>query len=93
VTLDGDIRLDLTLDNSQQGADTNVGGVTVPSFVQRKVSTRLRLRDGESNLLAGLMQTSDIKGVSGVPGLIHVPFLSSLFAGKMMSALVSTSVR
>ena len=38
VTLDGDIRLDLTLENSPQGADTNVGGVAVPSFVQRKVT-------------------------------------------------------
>jgi general secretion pathway protein D len=82
VTLDGDIRLDLTLDNSQLGPDTNVGGVTVPSFVQRKVSTRLRLRDGESNLLAGLLQTTDQKGVSGFPGLIHVPFLSDLFASN-----------
>ena len=63
VTLDGDIRLDLTLDNSQLGPDTNVGGVTVPSFVQRKVSTRLRLRDGESNLLAGLLQTNDSNGL------------------------------
>jgi general secretion pathway protein D len=85
VTLDGDIRLDLTLDNSQQGADTNVGGVTVPSFVQRKVSTRLRLRDGESNLLAGLLQTNDTKGVSGLPGLIHVPFLSSIFASNSVT--------
>jgi general secretion pathway protein D len=85
VTLDGDIRLDLTLDNSQQGADINVGGVTVPSFVQRKVSTRLRLRDGESNLLAGLLQSNDTKGVSGLPGLIHVPFLSSLFASNTVT--------
>ena len=44
------------------GADVNVGGVTVPSFVQRKVSTRLRLRDGESNLLAGLLQTRREEG-------------------------------
>jgi general secretion pathway protein D len=86
VTLDGDIRLDLTLDNSQLGPDTNVGGVTVPSFVQRKVSTRLRLRDGESNLLAGLLQTTDTKGVSGFPGLIHVPFLSDLFAGNTVTS-------
>ncbi|MCU1383411.1 MAG: gspD [Acidobacteria bacterium] len=85
VTLDGDIRLDLTLDDSQVGAPTDVGGVTVPSFVQRKVSTRLRLRDGESNLLAGLLQTNDTKGVSGFPGLIHVPFLSSLFASNTVT--------
>jgi general secretion pathway protein D len=86
VTLDGDIRLDLTLDNSQQGPDTNVAGVPVPSFVQRKVSTRLRLRDGESNLLAGLLQTTDSKTVSGFPGLIHVPFLSDLFASNNITS-------
>ncbi len=86
VTLDGDIRLDLTLDNSQLGPDTNVGGVTVPSFVQRKVSTRLRLRDGESNLLAGLLQTNDSKTVAGFPGLIHVPFLSDLFANNAITS-------
>jgi general secretion pathway protein D len=82
VTLDGDIRLDITLDDSQQGPDTSVGGVVVPSFVQRTLTTRLRLRDGESNLLAGLLQQKDSKGTSGFPGLIHVPFLSSIFAGN-----------
>jgi general secretion pathway protein D len=86
VTLDGDIRLDLTLDNSQQGPDTSVGGVIVPSFVQRKVSTRLRLRDGESNLLAGLLQQKESKGVSGFPGLIHVPFLSDLLSKNETSS-------
>jgi general secretion pathway protein D len=80
VTLDGDIRLDVTLDNSQQGPDVSVGGVVVPSFVQRKVSTRLRLRDGESNLLAGMLVQTEKKGVSGFPGLIHVPFFSALFS-------------
>jgi general secretion pathway protein D len=50
------------------------------------VSTRLRLRDGESNLLAGLLQTTDTKGVSGFPGLIHVPFLSDLFAGNTVTS-------
>jgi general secretion pathway protein D len=82
VTLDGDIRLDLTLDDSQQGPDTSVGGVVVPSFVQRKVSTRLRLRDGESNLLAGLLQTKESKATTGFPGLIHVPFISDLLANN-----------
>ena len=82
VTLDGDIKLDLTLDDSQQGPDTSVGGVVVPSFVQRTLSTRLRLRDGESNLLAGLLQQKESKATTGFPGLIHVPFISSLFANN-----------
>ena len=80
VTLDGDIILDLTLEDNQVGSDKAVAGVTVPTFVQRTVGTRLRLRDGESNLLAGLMQESDQSSVTGFPGAIHVPGLKQLFS-------------
>jgi general secretion pathway protein D len=82
VTLEGDIRLDITLDSSSRGADVSIGGVNIPSFVQRTVTTRLRLRDGESNLLAGLYQENDQNGVSGFPGAIHVPFLKQVFSSN-----------
>jgi general secretion pathway protein D len=82
VTLEGDIRLDLTLDSSSRGADVSIGGVNIPSFGQRTVTTRLRLRDGESNLLAGLFQEQEQNGVSGFPGAIHVPFLKQVFSGN-----------
>ena len=74
--------LDLTLDDSQLGQDKSIAGTTVPTFVQRKVTTRLRLRDGESNLLAGLLQDSEQNGVQGFPGAIHVPGLKQLFSGN-----------
>jgi len=80
VTLEGDIRMDITLDDSQVGQDRNVAGVTVPTFVQRTVTTRLRLRDGESNLLAGLYQDSEQKGISGPIGTTRIPFLNSLIS-------------
>jgi general secretion pathway protein D len=92
VSIDGDIRLDLTLEDNQQGADVTVAGVTVPSFVQRTVTTRLRLRDGESNLLAGLMQESDSRSVTGFPGAIHVPFLSQVFSGNTTSTITTEIV-
>jgi general secretion pathway protein D len=82
VTLEGDIRLDVTLDNSQVGQDRSVAGVSVPTFVQRTVTTRLRLRDGESNLLAGLFQETEQAGVKGFPGAIHVPLLKQLFSSN-----------
>src|SRR4030095_15163832 len=82
VTLEGDIRLDLTLDSSSRGADGSIGGVNIPSFGQRTVTTRLRLRDGESNLLAGLFQEQEQNGVSRFPGAIHVPFLKQVFSGN-----------
>src|SRR5207302_11334565 len=80
VTLEGDIRLDITIDDSQVGADKTVAGVTVPSFVQRKVTTRLRLRDGESNLLAGLLLEQEQNQVSGFPGAIRLPIFRQLFS-------------
>ena len=82
VTLEGDIRLDLTVDSSSRGSDVVIGGVNIPSFGQRTVTTRLRLRDGESNLLAGLFQESEQTGVTGFPGAIHIPILKQLFSGN-----------
>ena len=82
VTLDGDIILDMTLDNSSLGPNVSVAGVSVPSFGQRKVQTRLRLRDGESNLLAGLLREDERKSLTGFPGAIHVPILKQLFSAN-----------
>jgi outer membrane biosynthesis protein TonB len=82
VSLDGDIILDLTLDDSAQGPEISVAGVTVPSFISRKVTTRLRLRDGESNLLAGLIQETERTSVTGFPGAIHLPLFRQLLSSN-----------
>jgi len=86
VTLEGEVILDLTLEDNQIGnPNFSVAGVTVPTFVQRSLTTRLRLRDGESNLLAGLLQEQEVSGVQGFPGAIHVPILKDLFSGNTRS--------
>lgn len=82
ITLEGDIRLDLTLESLSRKSDVVIGGVNIPSFGNRSVTTRLRLRDGESNLLAGLFQENERKAITGFPGLIHVPFLRDLFSNN-----------
>ena len=80
VTYDGEIVLELTIENSALGPSIDVAGQSVPSFTSRKVQTKLRLREGESNLLAGLIREEDRKFISGIPGLIRVPILNQLFA-------------
>jgi general secretion pathway protein D len=82
VTLEGDILLDITIINNSRGADVNIGGVNIPSFGNREVTTRLRLRDGESNLLAGLLREDERKSLNGFPGAIHVPVLKQLFSNN-----------
>lgn len=79
VTYDNEIRIDVAVENSSRLPNVNVGGSDLPSFSNRKVSTTLRLRDGESNLLAGLIKEEDIKSLTGLPGVTKIPWLRSLF--------------
>ena len=48
VTYENEIILDLSVENSTVGPPINVAGQSLPTFGTRKVVTRLRLRDGES---------------------------------------------
>jgi general secretion pathway protein D len=73
VTYDGEIILDLVVENSTLGSPIEVGGQAAPTFGSRKVTTRLRLREGESNLLAGLLRESDRRSLRGIPGLLRLP--------------------
>jgi general secretion pathway protein D len=79
VTYEGEIILDLTVESSNRGPNVSVAGQDVPSFGSRRVHTRLRLREGESNLLAGLLRDDQRKVLTGLPGIMRVPGLRSLF--------------
>jgi type II secretory pathway component GspD/PulD (secretin) len=79
VTYEGDIKLELSVESSALGPAISVAGQDVPSFSSRKVTTTLRLREGESNLLAGLLRDEQRKILTGFPGLMRVPILRSLF--------------
>jgi len=92
VTIEGDIILDLLVENSTRSGDVNIAGQNLPSFGSRKVTTRLRLRDGESNLLAGLLREDERRLLSGLPGLIHVPILNKLFAMNGPNEITQTDI-
>ena len=79
VTFEEEIILDLEVENSTVGPPILVAGQSLPTFGTRSVTTRLRLRDGESNLLAGLLQQEDRRVLQGVPGLLRLPVLRHLF--------------
>ena len=69
----------LTVENSSIGPDITVGGQATTSFIDRKAAVTMRLRDGESNLLAGLMSDTDTRNYSSLPGLSNIPILRSIF--------------
>jgi general secretion pathway protein D len=82
VTYGGDVILDVSLENSSRGSDVNIAGQNLPAFNSRKVQTRLRLRDGESNLIAGLLREDERRSLSGFPGIIRLPIVRQLFANN-----------
>ncbi|MGE0864140.1 MAG: secretin N-terminal domain-containing protein [Vicinamibacterales bacterium] len=82
VTYDGDIILEISVENSARGQDTNIAGQNLPSFFSRKVQTKLRLRDGESNLLAGLLREDERMSLTGFPGLLRLPIIKQLFSNN-----------
>src|SRR6185295_18625718 len=57
---------------------TGFGGL--PTFGNREISTVIRLRDGETNLLAGLIRDDERRVLEGVPGLSDLPVLGKIFA-------------
>ncbi len=57
---------------------TGFGGL--PTFGNRSVQTVIRLKDGETSILGGLIRDDERTVLEGVPGLSEVPVLGRLFA-------------
>ena len=62
---------------------SNISGVGfggLPTFGNRSITTVIRLRDGETNMLAGLIRDDERRSLAGVPGLSDLPLIGRLFA-------------
>ena len=51
----------------------------LPTFGNREISTVIRLRDGETNMLAGLIRDDERQSIEGIPGLTDIPVVGRLF--------------
>jgi general secretion pathway protein D len=75
-----EITLKLSVEiSSLAGSVEGSGGVSQPIIGTRTVETTIRLQDGETNLLAGLIKEEERSSLSGVPGLSDIPFLRRIF--------------
>lgn len=54
-------------------------GFLIPGLRTRRAKTGIELRDGQSFALAGLLDNSETKTLSKVPGLGDIPILGNLF--------------
>ena len=54
-------------------------GFLVPGLRTRRAHTGVELRDGQSFALAGLLDNSETRSISKIPGLGDIPLLGNLF--------------
>jgi general secretion pathway protein D len=75
-----EVTLKVSLDISAVTSTTNIGGINQPVIGQRKIEHEIRLKEGEINLLGGILEDQQTKSLSGIPGLAQVPILKYLFS-------------
>jgi len=77
---DRDVAMHIKIEVSAVTSEINIGGIQQPEISQRVVEHDVRLRDGEVNVLGGLIQRQDTKSLSGWPGLAKIPIMRYLFS-------------
>jgi general secretion pathway protein D len=79
IHANGDVTLKIVMDISSVTSYTNIGGISQPVIGQRKVEHEVRLKEGEVNLLGGMLEDQNTKSLTGIPGLAQLPILKYLF--------------
>jgi general secretion pathway protein D len=74
---DDDVSLQLKIEVSSISG-TGYGGL--PTFGNRSVSTVIRLKDGETSILGGLIRDDERTVLEGLPGISDIPLVGRLFA-------------
>lgn len=83
VMLDNFVGIKVGLEVSSLGERTVTrNGATIYTIGTRNASTALRLRDGETQILAGLILDDERKSASRLPGLGDIPMLGRLFSNQ-----------
>ena len=81
-----EVTLQIQVEVSQiTGQVETAGGVSQPIIGTRQIQTVIRLRDGETNMLAGLISRADVKSHSGIPGVANIPGLRNIFGTNSKS--------
>ena len=83
IHLRGDVAIKVELEVSSLGPQVKASSGTVAYQIgTRNASTTLRLRDGETQILAGLLSDEERASGTGLPGLSSLPLIGRLFGSR-----------
>lgn len=88
VNSDGYVSMEIKPEISSLGTSnvTVASGVTLPTFNERSAETTVTVKDGETIIIGGLIETSDSRSGSKVPLAGDVPILGNLFRSTIKTA-------
>ncbi|MEP3046692.1 MAG: type II and III secretion system protein family protein [Roseibium sp.] len=66
---------------SNEGA-VSAGGITISALKVRRAESTMELPSGGTLVMAGLLKESYSQAIEGVPGLMQIPILGSLFKSR-----------
>jgi general secretion pathway protein D len=75
----GEVTLKMSLEISSVTGVQNIGGFNQPTIGQRRIEHEARLKDGEVNLIAGILNETETQSMGGYPGISRLPILKYLF--------------
>ena len=79
IHLEKEVTLEIELTVSSIAGEGTAG---IPIIANREIKNVVRLKDGETNLLAGLLRDEERMSAGGITGLKDIPILGSLFSAK-----------
>lgn len=89
---DGQVTLKTSLEISNLNGSQTIGGITQPIISTRKVEHTIRLMDGETNLLGGILEVQDTSTTGGTPFLGQIPILKYLFSSTQKEHITNELV-
>lgn len=75
-----EVSLKLKVEVSSVTGTSTIGGIQQPIISQRTIEHDIRLKEGEANVLGGLITKTDQKSLNGWPGLARIPLLRYFFS-------------
>ena len=89
---DGQVTLKISMEISNLNGSQTIGGITQPIISTRKVEHTIRLADGETNLLGGILEQQDTSTTGGTPFLGQIPILKYLFSSTQKEHITNELV-
>ena len=80
-----DVSAHVSVEVSQEDSTVSIGGISQPVIGQKRMELDLRMKDGEINIIGGLISDETDTSISGVPGLANIPLVGNLFKSNSLT--------